>query len=131
MVTAGETRPLTDQERRLARWMLEHGNDDARDYLGQLEIADATTWRCPCGCVSFNFKIAGRPEAPPGVHVLGDFIFGDRTNLAGIFIFASGGILSGLEVYGMAGEAPVILPEAESLRPVDVETQPGRKDLSH
>ncbi len=56
------------------------------------------------------------PEAPTGVGILGDFMFGDEDNLAGIFIFQSGGILSGVEVYGMASEAPDTLPSPVSLR---------------
>jgi hypothetical protein len=128
MCAAVETRPLTDAEHRLAQWMLENGSHEAREYLRQLEIAEATTWRCPCGCASFNFKVAGKPEAPPGVHVLGDFVFGDKTNLAGIFIFASGGILSRVEVYGLASDAPATLPDPESLRPLELETKPERRD---
>lgn len=111
------TRPLTDDERRIAHWMLENAGPDARAYVGQLEAAEATTWRCPCGCASFNFKIPGRPEAPPSVHVLGDFVFGTESDLSGIFIYESNGILSGVEVYGLAGDAPAVLPDPESLRP--------------
>jgi hypothetical protein len=111
------TRPLTDEELRLAQWMLENGNPDARGYISQLVGAEATTWRCPCGCASFNFKVSGMPEARPGVHILADFVFGAETELAGAFIFESEGILSGLEVYGLAGDAPAVLPTPDSLRP--------------
>ena len=110
------TRPLTDDELRLARWLLENGGPDTRAYLSQLEAAEATTWRCSCGCASFNFKVQGRPEAPPGVHILGDFVFGPEADLSGVFIFESNGTLSGVEVYGLAGDAPAALPEPESLR---------------
>jgi hypothetical protein len=97
--------------------MLENGGPDARAYLSQLEAAEATNWRCACGCASFNFKVQGRPEAPPGVHILGDFVFGSEADLSGVFIFESNGTLSGVEVYGLAGDAPAALPEPESLRP--------------
>lgn len=117
MTRTANTRPLTDAERRLARWMLENGGTDARPYLSQLEAAEATTRRCECGCASFNFKVRGRPEAPPGVHILGDFVFGTEAELSGVFIFESNGTLSGVEVYGLAGDAPSALPEPESLRP--------------
>lgn len=110
------TRPLTDAERTLARWMLENGAAEAHDYLAQLELAEATSWVCPCGCASFNFRIKGKPEAPPGVHILAEFLVGSGENLSGIFIFASEGILSGVEVYGLAGEAPHVLPSPEELR---------------
>jgi hypothetical protein len=35
----------------------------------------------------------------------------------GIFIFENGGILSGLEVYSLAADAPQVLPTPEQLRP--------------
>ena len=110
------TRPLTDRERALARWMLENGGPEARAFLGQLEAAEATNWRCPCGCASFNFKVRGKPSAPPGVHILGDYVFGTEANLAGVFIFSSNSILSGVEVYGLASDAPNVLPEPDVLR---------------
>lgn len=110
-------RPLTQQEYELARWMLEYGGPEAQQFLQQLSIATATTWRCPCGCPSFNFKIDGMSEAPPGVNLLGDYVFGNEKELAGIFIFESGGVLSGVEVYALAAEPPAILPNPSSLRP--------------
>lgn len=110
-------RPLTEQERNLAQWMLEHGSPEAAAFQAQLAHAEATTWRCPCGCASFNFKVEGKPEAPPGVHILGDFVVGEGDEMFGIFIFESGGTLSGLEVYSLAAEAPSVLPTPEQLRP--------------
>src|SRR4051794_24557679 len=95
----GDNRPLTDAERHLARWMLEHGEAEAQEFLPQLELAEVTPWRCPCGCATIKFAIKGRPPAPPGVHILADFVFGNDENLRGIFIFEKAGILSGLEVY--------------------------------
>jgi len=111
------TRPLTDHERRLARWMLENGTAEAMEFLGQLDAAAATDRRCPCGCASFNFKVRGKPEAPPGTHILGDFLFGTDAELCGAFIYSSAGILGGLEVYGLALDAPAVLPEPDMLRP--------------
>lgn len=110
-------RPLTQQERTLAEWMLRHGGSEAAEYLGQLAEAEVTPWKCVCGCASINFQIRGRPPAPPGVHVLGDFVFGSEADRSGAFIYACEGTLSGLEVYGMAGDAPKTLPRPEDLRP--------------
>ena len=112
----GSNRSLTEKERQLAYWMLEHGVPEAKAFVPQLENAQATAWRCPCGCASINFRIKGRPLAPPGVHILGDFVFGDEHDLSGVFIYERAGILSGLEVYGLAGDAPKALPSPESLR---------------
>jgi hypothetical protein len=114
-------RPLSQAERDLALFVLEHGEPEARDFLDQLESAEVTPWKCPCGCASINFQLVGQPEAPPGVHVLGDFLFGPEEAPAGIFIFASAGVLSGIEVYGLSGEAPQTLPHPEELRPLAVQ----------
>jgi hypothetical protein len=119
MTEAAATRPLTEHERRLALWMLEHGGAEASSFLPQLANAEATSWRCVCGCASFNFKIAGEPAAPPGVNILGDFMVGDGNDSFGVFIFQSGGILSGVEVYGLATDAPNALPEPWQLRPFE------------
>jgi hypothetical protein len=99
--------------------MLENGTSEAREYLAQLALAEATLWKCPCGCASFNFRIKGQPEAPPGVHILGDYLVDSGSNLSGAFIFSSGRILGGVEVYGLVGDAPHVLPSPEELRPHD------------
>ena len=114
---SGINRELADHERRLVRWMLEHGSPVATALLPQLELAEVTPWRCPCGCASINFQIRGRPALPPGVHPIADFLFGEEDQLNGIFVYETDGILKGLEVYGLAGDAPKSLPEPESLRP--------------
>ena len=62
--------------------------------------------------------LRGKPAAPPGVHPIADFVFGDENTLSGIFVYKKDGILSGLEVYGLAGDAPKSLPEPEALRPL-------------
>ncbi|WP_425618420.1 hypothetical protein NA78x_002125 [Anatilimnocola sp. NA78] len=111
-------RQLTDHERRLAVWMLEHGSPEATAFLTQLAEAEVTPRKCPCGCASIHFQVHGWPEAPPGVHPIADFVFGEGDTLSGIFVFESNGILSGLEVYGLAGDAPTSLPEPEALRPL-------------
>lgn len=97
--------------------MLEHGGPEAATFLPQLDEAEVTPWKCDCGCASICFQLRGRPEAPPGVHPIADFLFGEGDSLSGIFLFESDGILSGLEVYGLAGDAPKSLPQSEELRP--------------
>ncbi len=110
-------RQLTDHERRLVRWMLEHGGAEAMALLPQLDHAEVTPWRCSCGCASINFQIRDKPSPAHGIHPIADFVFGDEDTLSGIFVFEVDGILSGLEVYGLAGDAPKALPEPELLRP--------------
>ncbi len=111
-------RQLTDHERRLIRWMLENGSSEAAAFLPQLDQAEVTPWNCSCGCASINLQIRGRPEAPPGVHPIAEFLFGEGNTLSGIFVFENDGILSGLEVYALADDAPMSLPQPEELRPI-------------
>ena len=120
-------RELTDQERRLVRWMLEHGSPEAAAFLPQLELAEVTPWRCPCGCASIDFQVRGKPPAPPGVNPIADFVFGENDNVSGIFIYEKEGILSGLEVYGFACEAPRSLPDPDALRPFTTASQPKQQ----
>jgi hypothetical protein len=109
-------RPLTDAEKHLIRWMLEHGTQEAKAFLSQLDQAQVTPWRCPCGCASINLSIQDNPAPSGGLHPLADFIFGSDMNLSGIFVYEKSGVLAGLEVYGMAGDAPESLPTPDSLR---------------
>ncbi len=51
------------------------------------------------------------------MNVLSEYLFGVESDPKGIFVWECNGILAGLEVYGLATEAPAILPQIESLRP--------------
>ena len=73
--------------------------------------------RCPCRCASFDLEVAKMPLPTGGLRVLGDYVFGDDSDLAGAFIFERAGVLAGIEVYGLAGDAPRALPKPGSLRP--------------
>jgi len=111
-----DNRPLTRAETDLIRWMLEHGRSEALAFRKQLESA-AVVSRCPCGCASLDFSIAGQLAPSGPLEILGDYLFGGANDLAGAFVFARGGVLAGLEVYGLAGDHPRELPAPESLRP--------------
>ena len=110
-------RDLSTDERQLVQWMLEHGSPEARQFLPQLAVALVTPWRCQCGCASFNFFIPGHPLPSGGLHPIADFVFGTGSEQAGIFAYEQGGTLSGVEVYGLAGDAPSILPTPDMLHP--------------
>jgi hypothetical protein len=113
-----DERPLTAAGYQLARWMLENGGPEAKGFLPQLEHARVVA-RCPCGCASIDFEIAGYPRPAGGLRVLGDFLCGGENDLSGVFIFERDGVLAGIEVYGLAGDAPEMLPELGALRPFD------------
>jgi hypothetical protein len=99
--------------------MLKHGDQGALSLLPQLALARATSWRCPCGCASFNLVLEGQQPSvgTSHMHIVADFIFGPDDQPNGIFLFEKGGMLAGLEVYGLAGDAPKSLPVSEVLRP--------------
>jgi len=80
-------RPVTADERSLARWMLEHGSSDAPTFLSG------------------------------GLRVLGDFLYGPAGNLRGAFIFEQSGVLAGIEVWGLDVPNPPTLPSPGELRP--------------
>ena len=108
-------RALTSEEQTLTRWIIEHGVQDANEFLDQLDRARVCEL-CFCGCTSINFKIGGMPNPGGGLGILGDFIFGENDTRCGIFVFEQGGVLAGLEVYGLAGDAPDFLPNKSDLR---------------
>jgi len=122
MSESPSNRELTSEERHLVRWMLEHGEPDARQFLPQLERAQVLPRHCPCGCASIDFSIGGQPKPSGGLRPLADFVFGSGDELSGIFVFEQAGVLAGLEVYGMAGDAPKTLPSPDSLRSLPDET---------
>jgi hypothetical protein len=123
MASAGaisEDRPLTNDEAALVRWLLEHGNPHASTFLPQLASARVVS-RCPCGCASIDFAIDGT-TAPvgAGMHVLSDYVWqAPDGSHCGVFTFARGGQLAGLEVWTADGVGPVsLLPFVEQLRPL-------------
>jgi hypothetical protein len=59
------------------------------------------------------------------MHLIADFMFGSDEDLSGIFVFERNGILAGVEVYGLAGDAPKSLPSPESLRPFNTTALSG------
>jgi len=98
--------------------MLEHGESEAVQFLPQLERLQVLPTRCPCGCASIDFSIDGRPKPSGPIHVIADFLFGGDTDLCGIFLFAQEERLAGLEVYGLAVDAPKTLPAPDLLRTI-------------
>jgi hypothetical protein len=114
-----EDRPLSGQEASLVRWMLEHGTSEAAKFLPQLPDARVAS-RCPCGCASVNFSVAGASPPPGALGILGDFQFHTpEGHLCGAFVFERAGVLAGVEVWSIDGlTVPSTLPAIEKLEPV-------------
>jgi hypothetical protein len=115
-----DVRQLTEHERQLIRWMLEHGQSQRRaEFFPQLDRASVVS-RCPCGCASIDLAIDGAPPEPgAGLDVLGDFTWsGPGGEAMGAFVFAKRDRLAGLEVYSADGLlTPNWLPQPADLRP--------------
>jgi len=117
-------RPLTERERAVTRWIIEHGgapNEEREKFLAQLEAATVVR-RCACGCASVDFAIRGE-EAPTkvGLEIIGDFLCGDeKSGINGVFVFARSGVLAGVEIYQLSDEKiHDELPVTGSLRAFD------------
>lgn len=108
------------------RWMLTHGGPLAASYLPQLDSA-LVAGRCPCGCASIDFSVGGAtPPAEAGIEVLADFQWPDAGGgSCGVFAFARGGLLGGLEVWSIDGQVtPDVLPTPDVLTPLRLRTAP-------
>jgi hypothetical protein len=108
-------RNLTNEEKNLFRWMLEHGEPEAQQLLPQLAQVHVLPTRCPCGCASLSFQVKGQPQPAGVIHPLTEFVFGGSNDLNGIFLFTQSGVLAGLEIYGLTGEAAKTLPPPDAL----------------
>jgi len=107
-----DVRDLSAQERHLVEGMLIRGSPDSVRYLEQLARIHVVS-NCTCGCASINFALVGcAPPAGP-MRVIADFLYGDDSSLCGAFQFEQDGVLAGLEVYGLAVQAPKALPRLE------------------
>ena len=116
-----EDRPLTDGERGLLKWLLEHGTAEGRALLPQLQRARVAA-RCSCGCASVDFAIDGKVASPKvGMSVISDYRWDSPEGHAfGVFAFAREGLLSGIDLWSIDGRATASnLPDPSRLRPID------------
>jgi hypothetical protein len=100
---------------------------EALGFLPQLKNAQVTPYRCRCGCATINLSIDGHDVPSGKMDILADFIFGTDETLSGVFVFEQNGVLAGLEVYGLAGDAPKTLPSPDDLRPFPAEPSSSQK----
>ena len=116
-----ESRDLTAEERALVQWLLEHGTANAQQFLSQLQQAKVHS-HCMCGCASIDFAIAGERPKHFAMRVLSDFQWQDQDlNLFGAFVFEQDGLLAGLDLWSIDGQAtPSTLPPVEALVPMSM-----------
>ena len=114
-------RPLAQEEEKLLRWVLEHGSDEAKSHLPQIEGMRARS-SCTCGCPSISLVVS---ENAPAVGAARDRIVVDRSGRTangasvGLLLFQDDGKLSELEVYPYGDEGKFGFPTIESLSPFE------------
>ena len=89
-----------------------------QDNVAELERAQASSEKCPCGCASFDFEIDGSPARTGGMNILADFLIEDGDFVGGVYIWAQNNVLRGVDVFGYTGDAPKVLAATESLIPI-------------
>ena len=122
-----DVRPLSTPERELIRWLLEHGAPEASRHLSVLDHLQVVG-RCECGCASIDVAVGGnRPVPGAPLNVLADYTFRDASgHLGRVFVFERDGVLAGLEVWSIDGEAAINrLPSPDVLVPMDMRLPPN------
>jgi hypothetical protein len=110
-------RPLTQEEEKLLRWALEHGSNEARSYLPQIEGMRAKR-SCSCGCPSITLAVSNDVPAVAAGRERIVFDLSGRTAegaSVGLLILQDEGKLTEMEIYPYGDEGEFGLPTIESL----------------
>jgi hypothetical protein len=125
-----EDRSLTIEEESLVRWLLAHSNKDGCSYLPQVDHVWVVS-RCPCGCATISFSVNGERRPDQAMKVIADFTWSCNGHRFGVFVFERGGLLAGLEVWSIDGEAaPSNLPRPDELQPLQFGRADGHAGMS-
>lgn len=116
--TIAEDRPLTEREKTLLRWLLEHGAPCGREFLPQIDRT-RVSGRCGCGCATIDLAVDGLQDACLGLTPVADFFYRTPSGgLCGAMVLVRGERLAGLEVWSVDGqETPNELPAIDGLFP--------------
>ena len=111
-------RPLTEEERRLLTWLVEHGHPDTAGYLPQIP-AVMVAGRCGCGCPTLDLAVAGKQADIRSVSTVIAHFCGRTPDgvMVGVMLHVREGLLSELEVYRLDTATVFSLPCPENLEP--------------
>lgn len=121
-ITNDVDRPLTAEERDFIYRLLDAGGDRSRAFIPQIILA-RVTGECCCGCPSLNLSIGGETHYKSTTM---DILCGYRWSspegyLFGVFVFACGGLLAGLDLWSIDGLAiPDKFPPTSAIFPIDL-----------
>jgi hypothetical protein len=109
-------RALTQHERDLIRWLIEHSFDkDARRLLPQIDRLSVAS-KCTCGCPTIDFALDGEPVGRRGEQCISDWLADVDGMPVGVMLFQTNDRISTLEVYSLPGtDQPFGLPAIESI----------------
>lgn len=109
-------RPLTQHERDLIRWLIEHGFDkDGSHFLEQIDRLSVVA-KCTCGCPTIDFALDGKPVAQKGEKCTSDWLADVDGMPVGIMLWQVNDRISTLEVYSLPGtDQPFGLPNIDSI----------------
>jgi hypothetical protein len=109
-------RPLSDDERCLLMWLLEHGAPGATGYLSQIPSV-RVIGQCSCGCPTLDLAVAGK-HGTGGSTIVADFC-GTTSEGAfvGVMVHVREDLVSELEAYSLNDIKTFSFPGPESLNP--------------
>jgi hypothetical protein len=110
------SRPVTDEEGALIRWLLDHGEEGSDRFIPQIGTLSVASV-CACGCPTITFALdeGGKRKTS---RLISDYLGVVEGQQVGVMLFATESKLSMLEVYSLAGtDKPFRLPEIQSLFP--------------
>lgn len=123
-------RPLTPEERDLAKYLLCHAAVPGADaFIPQLDHA-RVTGRCSCGCPTVDLSVP--PEmcvsAPPVDRLIADTTGRINGKMVGVMILQNQGLLCLLEVYRLedVSDDPFGLPPIETIKRLTWNEAPER-----
>jgi hypothetical protein len=109
------SRPLTQHERDLVRWMIDHSHKDASLLLPQIDRLSVVA-KCNCGCPTIDFALDGESVAKEGEQLVSDWIADVDGMPVYVQLWRSNDRISTLEVGSLPGtDKPFGLPAIESI----------------
>jgi len=110
-------RALTQKERDLVRWLVDHSFvDSATQLLPQIERLSVIS-KCTCGCPTVDFALDGEPVSPRGERLISDWLADVNGMPVYVQLWVSNDRISSLEIGSLPGsDQPFGLPAIESIK---------------
>jgi hypothetical protein len=98
------------------KWLIANSSPDSFKYASQISQLQVVS-RCPCGCPSVDFAIAGRSRFGPSEVIACADGHSPEGTPVWVMLHSHQGEIAELEVYPLANDAGVFgLPKPESLK---------------